>query len=134
MMSLREWFRDAWLADMKAMEARLSDKLDKIKAAEDKLGQDIANAVTVNKSNLDQIAGLIAKQAAGTNSTEDDEALDEILATAQKHAADLEAAFPAPAPVVVTSTVAGATGTDTISGGQGNDTVTSTVSGGASAS
>lgn len=95
----------------------MNAKLDAIKAAEDKLGADIATAVATNKSNLDTIAELLAKQTAGSNTTEDDAKLDEILASAQAHAAALEEAFPAPkVDLSSKDSVGGAAGTDSVAG------------------
>lgn len=72
----------------------MSDKLDKIQAAEDRLGVSVARATSQNAANIKALADAIAK-AQEPNATEaDDKALDKILAQTVAAADKLDAAFP----------------------------------------
>ena len=81
-------------------ERRIMAQIDDLKAAEDRIGTDIATAVATNAANLKEIADLIAKQSDPAPD------LQALIDEAKAHADALEAAFPAkaadPAPAPAT--------------------------------
>lgn len=107
---LLDAIRGSWRSDLQAMEKRIMATLDDLKAAEDKVGTDIATAIKINSDN---VAKLQAALAAAVDPSPAIQALiDETVA----HAQALESAFPAPAvappppaPVPVDPASAGAT-------------------------
>jgi hypothetical protein len=94
MRAVFNWLLRDIRADLKGMETRMSDKLDKIQAAEDRLGASIARATAVNAANVKALADAIAKAQSPDATNKDDAALDKILATTIAHADNLDAAFP----------------------------------------
>ena len=78
-------------ADIDAMEQRIMSTLADIKAAEDKVGSDIATAVATNAANVKALADAIANQA-------DPAEIQSLVDEATAHSAALEAAFPAAQP------------------------------------
>ena len=95
MRAVLNWLLRDIRADLYSMRTEMNDRLDKIQAAEDRLGQSVARATSQNAANVKALADAIAKAQAQDATPADDAALDKILAQTVAAADKLDAAFPA---------------------------------------
>ena len=94
MRAVLNWLLRDLRAELQTMRTEMNDRLDKIQAAEDRLGQSVARATSQNAANVKALADAIAKAQAQDATPADDEALDKILAQTVAAADKLDAAFP----------------------------------------